>query len=328
MKKYFGFIIILLISSVCVRNKNPLSPSDTSIFSIFLLKDPNITYQQAEEQNLDQLEIQNEPWLSSDDISMYDFSTHFMYLKNDKDSLFKDMVDDLYVFNDFLLKPFIMVANHERIYLGCFISSLSSVGCTGPNIRDIEQLFYPTDIVPIRNCDIEGWSDDRNDSRIRSALSELNLFHAGLTVTLNSVNIIENSDTSTISYSFTIYNNDHDNLLIPDPDLMGSELFHYYTNGIDFWSSDNKYYYSQYKEVTAPNPNDNWDPSWFSELKSNHSIQRTVHLKGYPQMPAGTYRGYFKYSGPSKIDRTERINQNCRYWLGDVKSNTISINVN
>ena len=29
-----------------------------------------------------------------------------------------------------------------------------------------------------------------------------------------------------------------------------------------------------------------------------------------------------------KIERTERINQNCRYWLGDIKSNTISIIVN
>ena len=234
MKKYLGFIIILLIFSVCAKNKNPLSPSDISNFAIFLLKNPNITYQQVEEQNLDQLEIQTEPWLSSDDISMYDFSTHFIYLKNDKEPLFKDMVDDSYVFINFLLKPFVLVANHERIYSGCFISSLSSFACNGPNICDIEQLFYPTDIIPIHGCDIEGWDDARNDPRIKSALSELNLYHAGLTVTLNNVNIIENSDTSTIRYSFTIYNNDQDDLLIPDPDLMGSEFFHYYTNAIDF----------------------------------------------------------------------------------------------
>lgn len=328
MKRYLIFIISLLLSLVCTNNKNPFSPSDSSIFSIFLLEDPNITFHQAEEQNLNRLEIQNEPWLSSNDISMYDFSTHFIYLKNDKESLFKDMVDDSYVFNDFLLKPFILVANYERIYLGCFISALCSFGCTGPHINDIEQLFYPTDIIPIRNSDVEGWDDARNDPRIRSALSELNLFHPGLTVTLNDINIIENSDIAAIDYTFTILNNDQDNLLIPDPDLMGSELFHYYTNGIDFWSSNNDYYYSQYKEVIAPNPHDSWDPSWFSELKTNKSIQRTVYLKGYPKMPAGIYRGYFKYSGPYKIKRTERINQNCRYWLGDIKSNTITIIVN
>ena len=50
-----------------------------------------------------------------------------------------------------------------------------------------------------------------------------------------------------------ITNNDHDNLYVIDSEEMGSELFHYYTNGPCLWDySKHTYISSEYKKVVSP----------------------------------------------------------------------------
>ena len=317
-------IIILLFFTNCSKDYNPLSIQNNSNFSIYLLKDSNITFQEAEKSKLNDLILNDVPWLSINQISMYDFSTHNIYLKTSKDDLFEGMMNNNHIFKDFLVKPFVLIAGNQRIYLGSFISSLSSIAFAGPHINDLDQIFYPSDVLVLNGCGYDERIDVRNDNRIRDALIIGNVYHAGLDVNLSEVGVIDNADTATVKYSFIITNNDKDDLFIPDPDLMGIELFHYYTNGIDFHSSDRDYYYSQYKKTVSPVPINSWRKDWFVRLNSGKSIERTVVLKGYPKFPQGTYDCSFIFSGPRKIDFNDRIEQDGRYWIGAVKSNTIS----
>jgi len=74
-------------------------------------------------------------------------------------------------------------------------------------------------------------------------------------VELLEILILENSDISTIQYTFRLTNTDSEDLYVFDPDKTGSSVFHYYTNGIDFWDESTGMYLfsSQYKVRKMPN---------------------------------------------------------------------------
>ena len=99
MKTYLSFFIInIFFLFSCSEKENPLIPPTHSDFSIFLLQDSNITFQEAENQGLNNVKLKNVPWLSINDILMYDFSTHYIYLNKNKESLFEDMIDNNHIF--------------------------------------------------------------------------------------------------------------------------------------------------------------------------------------------------------------------------------------
>jgi len=109
---------------------------------------------------------------------------------------------------------------------------------------------------------------------------------------------------------------------------MGSELFHYYTNGPDLWDySKPLYLYSQYKEVDPPEPFDSWNFEWFALIKSNQSMERTIRLKGYPHIPNANYVGYMNFSNPINIAKDQRYVTNGRIWIGSIRSNNLEITV-
>jgi len=320
MKSYSSIcLIVLTLLSSCSLDDDPINDE----FSIYLLQNPSTNFQEAEEIGLNWVVLSDEAWLEIEDISLYDFSSHYISLKVDKESLFQGMLDEGHMFN-FLVKPFVIIAGEQRIAFGSFISSYSSIMTSGPHIYDLENLFLPSDILFIHR-DGAAEIDIRNDERIKDALIAGDVYHAGIKVELTAVEIIDNSDTATVRYSFVIKNNDSDNLFVPDPDLMGTDLFHYYTNGVELRDSDHHYYYSQYKITSPPEPHDSWDTEWFVKLETGASISRSVELKGYPQFPDGTYNCYFKYAGPSKIALGDRIIQDGRYWIGETETNNIAL---
>ncbi len=321
MKTYsiISLTLFVFVSS-CSLDDDPISDD----YSIYLLENSSTTFQEAEEIGLNEVELGDEPWLDIEDIYLYDFSSHYISLKIDKEPLFEGMLDEGNMFN-FLVKPFVIVADNQRIAFGSFISSYSSTLTGGPHIYDFENWFLPTDILRIHR-DFASDIDVRNDGRIEDALIAGNVYHAGIEVELIDVEIMDNSDTATVRYSFDIKNNDVDDLLVADPDLMGSELFHYYTNGVHFRGNDQSYYYSQYKEVSPPDPYDCWQSEWFVKIESGDKISRTVVLKGYPKFTNDTYRCYLYFSGPTRINLAERVVQEGRYWLGEVESNSVTLN--
>ena len=143
-----------------------------------------------------------------------------------------------------------VVANDQRCYLGCLLGLFSNQP-EMPYIYDwYVKYYYPKDVLHICRASVVDY-DVRNDPRIRTALKELNLYHGGLKVELNTVDIIYNSDTATVQYTYTLTNKDQDDLYIFDPDLMGSARFHYYTNGVTFWS-DYSSISSKFKTTIKP----------------------------------------------------------------------------
>ncbi len=326
MKKLLCISTSALIVLSCFGDKTPTGPATDATFAIYLLNDTIMTTSQADTCELSELQLQDEPWLSVEDIEFYDYSTHCIYLKDDKSSFFNSLGSMPVVPLVAGGKPFVVVADQERCYLGTFHSMISCSMPSTPNINDGDLFRYPEDVIHIARTNITD-SDVRGDTRIRDALIKAGIFHEGLRVQLQSVEVINQPDTSTVIYTFSITNNDDDDLYVPDPTLMGSKLFHYYTNGVVLENQDN-HFWSEYKTTEGPDPFYSWDAEWYGRVKSKSSIQREVTLKGYPPIPTGTYSCYFTYSGPMRIERDKRILSGGRLWLGEIKSNMITVSVN
>ena len=126
-----------------------------------------------------------------------------------------------------------------------------------------------------------------------------------------------------MEYVFSITNIDQDNLCVIDPDKMGVDLFHYFTNGIVF-RGNGGLFQSTYKKVSTPAAS--LDVTWFTEIPINSSIERTVRLRGYPKLTPGKYRCYFTFDDP-KVGKENRLLSGGRIWLGDLVSSTIEIEI-
>lgn len=322
-KRLLVFIAVLLLLVLTAGCAGPSAGMDDDVFSIYLAAGENAG---GVPDDLDEIELRVEPWLTIDDIDFYDYSTHYIFLKGDTAPAFPaDMPT-------FLLYPFVVVAGGERCYAGNFVSPVSSYAPSTPVIMmDGTFNFYPQDIIFIQ----EGFfsrdgADVRDDERVREALLESGKLRESVNIELNDVEIISRrAGEATLSYTFTITNIGDEALYMPDPDKMGSDLFHYYTNGIYLEKTDNPRVsiWAEQKSVTAPQPYDSWEASWFTRLDGGESTERTVTLDGYPEIPPGTYACDFAYSGPSHIEKNERPLPDGRLWLGMIESTTFQITV-
>lgn len=329
--------IIILISIIatsfffCEWN-NPFSSSERNgyAFAIYFLRDETLKMENVYEKDIDQLKLSSEPWLCDKDIRFYDWSSHCIYLKEDKTHFFPNWEND--TFSEFPAewadKPFVVVANGKRCYMGFFLSALSHYWIA-PEIFDGINNGYPKDIIFI------DWTwlyhdYPQNNPDVKSALINAGLYHGGIGITFDTTDtttlrMVENADTSTISYKFTITNNDKDDLYIIDPDKTGSDLFHWFTNGLTFQNIEtNEIYRAQWRKHAQPSSLDYWSSDWFTKLESGQSIQRTVLLKGYPYFPSGEYQFEFKYDSQRRgMEKENREIETGRYWIGPTRSNVL-----
>jgi hypothetical protein len=322
MRKVISSILLFLALASCSKDSNPVEPGDTSAFSIHLLQDSTIIIANALGHSLGDLKLSSTPWLSVQDIDFYDFSSHCIYLKAEKNSLFPTLDRGSYP-SSWWAKPFVVTANGEPRYLGVFHGGLSSADWPVPYIEDLENtIIYPRDIIHISWIWLlRGDQDTRNDQTAKQCLEQANLCHAGIAVTLDAIQLLQNTDSATISYTFTATNNDIDALYVVDPDLMGAGLFHYYNNGPEIASNtDGNVYRSNHGSTIQPVPFDSWNPNWFVRLANGASMRRVVTLAGYPHFPSGNYRCEFVYCGPVHIERAQRTMSNGRYWIGPTTS--------
>ena len=221
-----------------------------------------------------------------------------------------------------------MVAYGQPIYLGVFHGGLSNYNWPVPYIEDSENcLMYPPDVIHI------SWiwllhadEDKRNLPTVRQSLEALNLCRPGIAVSLDHIDILQNSDTTTISYTVTLTNYDTDPLYIPDPELMGTDLFHYYNNGPTLVDVNNgSAIGSDLKTTAHPDSLGYWNPDWFVRLPSAQSIHRVILLRGYPRIPPGTYTCDFRYCGPRNIQQDRRYQIDGRYWIGPTTAKILTI---
>lgn len=315
--------IIVLMGLVFHCDNNPLYPDPTSFdFAIYLLDDPAFDREKLWDEDYSDFQLTGEPWLTDEDIEFYDWSSHCIYLKIDKKDLFPQY-DDKYFIELFTNKMFVLAVNGEICYPAYFNYRYHY---PIPELDLLALLFYPDDVLRIEwtilhDSEPRNDVDRRNNVRVKNVLIQEGLFHAGLEVHLDTVTIMENADTSTIEYSFTLTNKDEDNLYIFDPDIVGNSI-HFYTNGPVFLHvEESNLYQSTYKKV---DPLKDWDPSWYVKLESGESLTRTVRLRGYPHFPPGTYGIDFFYNGP-RINKEDRYAADGRYWFGGVESNYLTV---
>ena len=313
MRLTISLIIILLVGTFsCSKEDDQYKIYDG--FNIFLLKDENMTAHKASEQELSSLELQVRPWISSNDIEYYDYSTHIVYLKNEF-KIYDNSISDISVFG----KPFVVIVNGERQYLGAIWPGLSSSIFFGPVIN-VAPRVYPDDIIHIslEQYSFQQSQDLRENDEIRDALINTSKYHAGLECTVDTIEILDNNqenNTCTLKYTYTIRNNDIFNLFIFDPDKMGSGLFHYFTNGV-YLRNENNLYQSTTGH-TSPDPWNSWELNWLSLILSGDSITKTLIKTGYPFIPSGSYDCYFRFPTLShQLSKEERILPDGRIWIG------------
>ncbi|MFC1481331.1 hypothetical protein ACFL6E_03685 [Candidatus Neomarinimicrobiota bacterium] len=297
-------------------------PVNDSEFAIYFLADEHIIVSEALEQGIDSVVLEREPRLSAPDLEFYDFSSHCIYMKQGKNEIFH-YIDAERSQLFYISMPFVVVAGNTRCYIGTFYVNASSSAPIGPYMDELDWWQYPEDVLHLSPA-LGAEEDVRGIDPIRENLAELDLFHSGLKIRLDSASVIGDSSIGTVQYTFTMTNNDADDLLVLDPDLMGSAQFHYFTNGVTFNYAAG-HYWAENKELITPEPFDSWEPEWFIRIEAGESIQRTVQLAGYSVIPAGTYDCTLKFSNPRKIALADRKLDGARYWLGEITADDIVV---
>lgn len=157
--------------------------------------------------------------------------------------------------------------------------------------------------------------DPRNDERLISAFKNSGLLHSGLSVTINTLSV----NNTKISLSFVVTNRDKSDLLILDFDKMGTNLFHYYTNGLIFVNKDQPRFIYCNIYPQGPTPTNSWKTDWLTLLKSGDSKQFSINYTIDSPLTAGNYIAYFHFPGLTfQIAKDDLFQDNGRIWLGEV----------
>lgn len=174
-KIYFLVILLTFALGACgqAEDKEPFV-LEGEAFELYLISDQNITGGNLHDYELDDLPINEKPFLSTKDIVSYMWTDHAINLT--EEAYLKVVVN----FSRGLPingAPFVIVSNNERIYTGAFWSLASSAIFDGvvvlqPFDPAIQPLFitlgYPTD-------DFFTGEDPRGDTRLRQALQAAEL---------------------------------------------------------------------------------------------------------------------------------------------------------
>lgn len=240
------------------------------------------------------------------DIAMYDSSTHILY--------FKTLHPE---FDKLKNESFSFFVNGDTIYKGYFWPSFFSSLPSGPYISTFP-LFYKSFALCI---DDRGRTkpDLRNDPRLIGALKDRNLLHSGLLLTINSIDC----KSAQITFSFSITNKDQSALLILDPQKMGLNLFHYFTNGLII--KDKPYTRSITVKITSqtPSPWNGWKSEWFSRMATDETKTFIIDYPLDSPLSPGAYNVSFEYPGLAFQVNKEELQQNTgRIWLGSLEART------
>lgn len=249
--------------------------------------------------------------LGPEDIEFYDFSAHLIYLKEHK-SFSRDYEE---------LGDFTVLANGEEIYSGQTLPGYSSHLPAGEVVIRTLPSFYGDYILPLSFLglrDAEGHiaDDPRNDDRIIAALEQHNQFFAGLSCELRSVS---SERSGQIQVNLVLTNLDDRNYYYLDPDKMGIELFHYFTNGLYIGPMEDPYAYTHQLAPDPPEPAFEWKAEWLSLLRGYESKEITLVYPDFEALPPGQYQASFMYPGLGMgVESNELVQVDGRIWLGNL----------
>jgi beta-lactamase regulating signal transducer with metallopeptidase domain len=286
-------------------------------FNIYLLEDETLTWDDCNDTPLHELVLRPEPWIRASDILRYDQSTHCMTLKQARPVSLERV--------SLRGNPFVVCTGDERCYLGSVWSHLSSYLPSGvtPMIY-VPDFSHPPNVVGIELLRVqsrEGYVsslDVRNDFRVLETLKAQGVAHTGLSMDLGPVTVVSDAYQASVTYTYTLTNQDTDALYVFDPDKMGSALFYGFNNppflrgpdGLQRIENKNietfgRDVYNQYKK------------EWFTLMPAGASMTWSVTSKGYPVLPPGSYEVGIAFGSPGKGFTQEKQAQfDAPVWIG------------
>ena len=293
--------------------------------NFYLLKDEGMDFLTARKMPLAQLVLQDAPWIASEDIERYDWSSHCVYLKKDFSIAWTRI--------NLRGTPFVVVADGQRCYLGALWSLLSSFApegnaavIDGVGTRGQEDLLALNLMSVLRKG--ESRIDVRDDPRAAKALRRQGQFHAGLQCSLDKVRVEYKKDTCSVVYTYTVRNADEDDLYVLDPERIEPAFFHDFQNGVRGRDVDDNVTFgwpNPRKGAPQPTPWAKVDMAWFSRLKKGESMTRIVTMDGLPRILPGKYECTFSLGSPNfghgftgYISKAERQLKDGRIWLGRI----------
>ncbi len=284
-----SFHWIVFIGVICLLS------CDDGLFSN--LKDPEFS-----------IEFYDGTIISEEDILFYDSSTCILFLEKDLYISYREYKDENICV---LSSEFSVYVNKEIIYKGMVFPYLFAAMAPSPIFvfRDIHS--YGHSILPIE-CYFDSL-DFRNDSRIISALEQSGLLSHGISCSIESIQVKSfDGNSSTVTCTIKIKNNDQRSYYIIDPDKMGDEYFSHYSRGLYFerLDADAGYYLDS-----------RYDPAWgkitlddFFLLPGGNEVTYTFSSNKYDRMSDGPYycSFHFRYKGVE----VELDQEDGRIWIG------------
>ena len=157
-------VAIFLLSMLAIQadRKREEAKKGSVSFGLYLVR--NMTGPQAAEIPLERLVLDSTPILSDEDIRLYQWSGHVLNLHDEQ--AFLERLPNVPTHG----LPFVVMVNGERIYLGAFWTSFSSLSTELPVI---DVFLPPLAIKPGYPWDQVQDPDPRNDPRIRSVFKVL-----------------------------------------------------------------------------------------------------------------------------------------------------------
>ena len=161
-------ICTLLVCLGCSSNTNIETTSNNS-FAIYLVQDDKTI--EALSKDINNLKLEDEPIVTDQNILKYEWALHRFTINKDE-KLQKLLNDKVYMKVPTDGKPFVVMCDGERIYVGVFWTRLSSV--SAPNCPIIISDFSDIDYFQIDYAHND--ADTRNDERVYKALERVDMF--------------------------------------------------------------------------------------------------------------------------------------------------------
>jgi len=248
--------------------------------------------------------------LNQNDIEYYDYSSHLIYIKENKS--FSDDIETIGAFT--------VYADRVQIYKGQTFPGYSSFLPYGPIIMT-HPSGYGDYVIPIEFTQIidslgNVIPDPREDKKIVEALKKYNQFHAGLSCEIKSVQYVASNN---VKVEMTLKNNDPINYYYLDPNKTGTNLFHYFTNGLSIRDFKNHKSYTHKTAAIQPVPWNSWKKEWLSIINKNESKTIIITYDNFEVVTSGRYKATFEYPGLCyQVDKKDLRQDNGQIWLGNL----------
>lgn len=241
------------------------------------------------------------------DIEYYDSSSHLIYLKKNVS------------YAEYLAGTFKVYVDGVEIYSG-FHGIFPGLAPRGPNLT-INEYTINLDFASYIDSLGNNVPDPRSDPRIIESFKKFNQFYEGLSCKIDTIIF---SSSNHVTMELDLANNDAINYYYLDPDKMGNNLYHYFTNGLTTWDFTNNkcFYFYNIDSVERPVPWNKWEKDWLSLIKGKEHKKISISYSDFEPLAPGEYNMSFSFPGlhPYQIDKSDFEQENGRIWLGNLSA--------